>query len=542
MRDSRTEARVQESEPTGTGITRRAALRSATLGGLALGVGGVVSGCGSSSGGSSPTATRASRVGTPKRGGVLRAGIAGGSAADTLDAHSPVSHPDEARVVQLYDPLIDWTPEYSLVNVLADEVTHNHDGSVWTIRLRQGLEFHNGKSVTADDVIFTFQRIINPKDPKPQATSLARLSPDGLRKLDDRTVRFTLKGPDSIFDQEVAGYSFGIVPVGYDPKHPIGCGPFKFKSFQPGQQSDFVRFENYWRTGQPYVDEILIIDFVQDTARVNALLAGQVQAIDQVPPAQVKVLMANSAVHVLNSKTGSWLPFTMRVDVAPFNDVRVRQAMRLIVDRPQMVEQALSGFGVIANDLPGPFDPLYDHSIPQRSQDIEQAKSLLRQAGRSDLTVQLTTSQAAAGLVEASEVLAQQAKAAGVQINVREVDPSVFFGTGYLKWPFAQDFYFTRNYLPQIEIDSLPTSPYNETHFDNPRFNQLADQARAAVDESKRRELVHEMQHIQWTSGGDIVWGFNNQVDAYSTKLTGFEPARSGVPLTGYRFREVSFT
>lgn len=542
MRESRADERAEGSElPAGTGITRRAALRSAALGGLAVSVGGIVSACGSSSANSTAT-TKAAQVVKPKRGGILRAGIAGGSAADTLDAHAPVSHPDEARVISLYDPLLDWTPDYRLVNVLADEVSHNQDVSVWTVRLRQGLEFHDGKPVTADDVIFTFQRIINPKDPKPPAISLARLSPDGMRKLDDRTVRFTLKGPDVIFDQEIAGYSLGIVPVGYNPKKPIGCGPFKFKSFQPGQQSDFVRFENYWRTGQPYVDELLIIDFVQDTARVNALLAGEVQAIDQVPPAQVNQLMANSALHVLNSKTGSWLPFTMRVDVAPFSDVRVRQAMRLIVNRPQMVEQALSGFGVIANDLPGPFDPLYDHSIPQRSQDIEQAKSLLRQAGRSNLSVQLTTSQAAAGLVEAAQVLAQQAKAAGVQINVREVDPSIFFGTGYLKWPFAQDFYFTRNYLPQIEIDSLPTSPYNETHFDNPRFNQLAEQARAAVDVSKRRELVHEMQRIQWTSGGDIIWGFNNQVDAYSTKLTGFETARSGVPLTGYRFRQVYFT
>ena len=138
-----------------------------------------------------------------------------------------------------------------------------------------------------------------------------------------------------------------------------------YESFTPGQQSVFKKFPNYWQSGRPYVDQLTIIDFTDDTARVNALLGGQVDAIDNLPTGQIAQVQGNSQLKVLISHTGQWQPFTMRVDQAPFNDVRVRQAMRLIVDRPQMVEQVLSGQGRIANDMYAPFDPGYPtHPAP----------------------------------------------------------------------------------------------------------------------------------------------------------------------------------
>ena len=282
-----------------------------------------------------------------------------------------------------------------------------------------------------------------------------------------------------------------------------------------------------------------MIDFTDDTARVNALLSGQVDAIDGLPASQVAVVQANPNLKVLESKTGGWLPFTMRVDKPPFNDVRVRQAFRLIIDRQQMINQVLGGKGTIGNDLYAPLDACYDSSLPQRTQDIAQAKALLAAAGKSNLTVDLVTSDVASGVVEAAQVFAQQAKAAGVTINVKKVDSGVFYGADYLNWTFAQDFWYTRDFLPQTSAGSLPTSPYNETHWADPQFVTLVAKARATTDQTARCDLIHQAQKIEYDSGGYIIWGFPDQLDAYSAKVQGFVPDESGIPLTSYGFRSV---
>ena len=147
----------------------------------------------------------------------------------------------------------------------------------------------------------------------------------------------------------------------------------------------------------------------------------------------------------------------MRVDQAPFDDVRVRQAFRLIVDREQMVQQVLSGHGSVANDLYARYDPVYASDLPQRQQDLEQAKSLLKQAGREGLSVELVTAPVFQGIVEAAQVFAEQAKGAGVNVKVRKVDSGTFYGDNYLRWPFAQDFWASRVYLSQVAQGDLPS-------------------------------------------------------------------------------------
>jgi peptide/nickel transport system substrate-binding protein len=523
------------AEPVSPGCSRRDVLRLAAAGAVLLGTGPVLSACSSQA----VPASGAAAAGDRRRGGRLRAGIVGGSAKDSVDAHTPVTHPDEARVIQLYDTLATYDTDFRVQLALADEITPARDARSWTIRLRQGVEFHNGKSVTAEDVAYTLRRIIDPRDPKAGAAGLAAVDPAGIRIVDARTVRLTLKTPDALLLDQLAQYQNGIVPVGYDPKRPVGAGPFRFGSFQPGQQSTFTRHPNYWRKDQPYLDELVIVDFPDDTARVNALLGGQVDAIDQLPLGQVRVVQANPNLRVLESQTGAWIPFTMRVDRPPFDDVRVRQAFRLLVDREQMVRQVLGGHGAVGNDLYARFDPDYAAHLPQRRQDVSRAKDLLRQAGRENLTVELVTSPVAAGLVEAAQVFANQAKAAGVTVRVRKVDSGEFYGDNYLKWDFAQDFWFTRSYLPQTAQGSLPDAPYNETHWADREFIGLVKQARATVEEAKRRELVRRAQQIEYERGGYIVWGFPNQVDAYTTKVAGFVPDKGGIPLTSYGFGRV---
>ena len=233
----------------------------------------------------------------------------------------------------------------------------------------------------------------------------------------------------------------------------------------------------------------------------------------------------------------------MRVDTAPFNDVRVRQAMRLIADRQRLVDIAYSGYGRVGNDVYSPLDACYDSALPQRHQDIAQAKSLLKAAGQENLKIDLVTTNGRAGQVECAQVFAQQAQKAGVTVNVKNLDATTFYGNQYLKYPFSTDYWGTRNYLNQVAAGSLVVAPYNETHWNDPKFTSLYSEALKTVDQKKRCEVVAEMQKLEYSSGGYIVWGFYNLVDAYGPKVQGFKPSKGTLPLGSYGngFRTIAF-
>ncbi|ASR35661.1 peptide ABC transporter substrate-binding protein [Prauserella marina] len=476
-------------------------------------------------------------TGPPRRGGTLRVGITGGGASDTLDPHIPATSPDIARVRNLYEPLLYRDHEYRIEMLVAESLTSSPDAKTWTATLRQGIKFHDGRPVTPDDVIATFRRIMDPDDPKSGAASLTMLGEVVAKG--DRQVEFRLTEPSTVFDDYLAQYHLGIVPADFSVDRPIGTGPFRAKDFTAGLQSAFVRNEHYWRSGEPYLDELVLINFTEDDARINALLSSQVDAIDQVPVALVDVLRSDERLRVLSAQTGTWLPFTMRVDRPPFDDVRVRQALRLIVDREQMINQVLSGQGRIGNDLYSPFDPAYASELPQRTQDIAEARRLLTEAGHPNLDIELVTAPIQAGAVEAAQVFQQQAKAAGVTIRLRRLDTTTFFGENYLSWDFAQSFWYTRNYLPQVASGALPEAPYNETHWNDPEFLDLVKRADRTVDQQERDELLKQAQRIEYERGGNIIWGFMNQVDAFQVYVAGLVPDRTGLPLSGYSFREV---
>jgi peptide/nickel transport system substrate-binding protein len=510
-------------------MKRRDLLRCGALLAASLPAAGLLSAC---------SATRvAAPSGKPVRGGALRVGVSGGSAKDTLDPHNPLAYPDQARVVNLYEPLFYHDAEYALKPFLAESIEPSKDGKTWLLKLRPGIEFHNGRTLDARDVIATIRRIVDPKAPTAGATSLSVIDAAGLQRVDATTVRVPLKYPYALLEDLLAQYSLGIVPEDFDLKRPVGTGPFVYESFAPGDRSTFSRFANYWRR-PAYLDELHILDFPDDTAKINALLSAQADAIDNLPPAYIDMIK-NQGGQVLVSETGAWNPITMRVDTPPFSDVRVRQAFRLIVDRPQMVSQVLGGQGRVGNDLYSPFDVAYDSALPQRHQDLGRAKSLLKAAGQEQLTVELVTSNGiGSGSIEAAQLFAQQAKGAGVKVKVRITDSATFYGDRYLSWPFAQDYWFTRNYLPQVDVGSLKTSPYNETHWNDAEFNSLMDRARREFDENARNELLKAAQQIEYERGGHIIWGFKSQIDAYAGNVTGFTPNRN-LPLSNYEFRDV---
>ena len=527
-------------------ISRRELLLGA--GGLVLA--GTLAGCGGGSSSSTSGGGSLPSGGKPKPGGTFRLGVTGGGSKDIIDGQSIVTKPDQARLMASWETLLIYDADYKLQpDGLAESVTQDKPDQ-WTIKLHDGIEFNNGKTLSADDVIYSLQRILNPKEGLFGTAGLSSIDPKNIQKMDNLTVRLNLKNPDSTIGDQLGQYYNGIVPVGYSRTNNlkwVGTGAYITKSFSPGQQSVHTKNPNYWRTGQPYFDQVTVTDFGDPTAQVNALLAGQIDAMTDIPFAQIEVAKSNGGLTVLESDGGGWLPLCMAVDQKPFTDNRVRQAMRLIVDRQAILEQVLSGHGRVANDLYSPFDPAYDSSLPQRQPDIEQAKSLLKQAGYSDLTFDLHTTDGAAGMVDSATVFAQQAKAAGVTINVHN-DPN-YYGDQYLKLPFSVDFWGTRNFLPQVANGSIPTAPYNECHWPpksgpGSDYIGLYQQALAEVDPTKRADIIHTMQKEEYDYGGYIIPFFNNLVDAYSSKVQGFEKNRGTLNLDqfGHGYRTIYFT
>jgi peptide/nickel transport system substrate-binding protein len=492
-------------------LTRKELLRAGAGGAVLL-----------SSGGLARTAAAALDAETPRRGGTLRIGIGGGGPTDDFDA-AHINGPSTTTRAEIFYETVTYLDNRFRMHrdFLCDEFVPNKTGTEWTVRLKPHVEFHNGKTATADDLLFTIRRILNPKTAAIAAGQLTGIDLKRTRKLDARTVRFALHAPTSFFDQLMSDIVY-LLPVGYDPKHPISTGPWKFVSFQPGKQTVLDRFENYHGT-PAYADRLLIVELPDDSARVNALISGQVDAINQVPYAQIPVLKKNSKIDVVISQTGGWNPITMRTDKPPFDDVRVRQAIRLLMDRNQAVATALLGQGVPASDHYGRFDPVYDASLV-RHRDVPRAKSLLKAAGRENLGLELVMTPLAAGIVEACQVLAANAKDAGVKIKLRQVDIGTYFSQ-YGKWPFAIDYWPGLPYLVVASIkDANGPTVSNVTYFEDPKLKSLFRAASAELDLQKRKQIAHEMQKIQFDRGGDIIWSFGNTVDAYSTKLGGVIP------------------
>ncbi len=507
----------------------------------------------SACGGSTPSPSGGgATTGKPKRGGNFRLGVTGGGSKDILDGQNIVTKPDQARLVSAFETLLTFDDDYALTTDGLAESVEADNPKQYTIRIRDGIEFQDGKTLTADDVIYSLQRIGTEGNGLTGFAATASMDIKNIKKIDDRTIRLPLLSADSTIPQTLASYTFGIVPVGYkafsgDPSTQIGTGPYKLKSFTPGQESISERNPNYWRgDGSPYFDTVTITDFSDATAQVNALQGGQIDAMTDLPASQVDAVKAKG-LNALISQTGGWVPLCMAIDMPPFNDNRVRQAMRLIVDRQAMIDQIASGYGSIANDLYAPFDEGYLSDAPQREQDIEQAKSLLKAAGQEGLTVDLNTTNGASGMVALATVFASQAKQAGVKVNVKNV-PN-YYGDAYLKLAFSVDFWGTRGYLNQVQQGSLPNSPYNETHWPpksgtGSNFGDLYKQALAATDDSKRVDIEHEMQQLEYDNGGYIIPFFGSLIDGYAGNVAGLSPSKGTLNLAGFGhgFRTIWFS
>ena len=291
----------------------------------------------------------------------------------------------------------------------------------------------------------------------------------------------------------------------------------------------------YWREGEPFVDQMIMdSSFTDENALANALRSGAIDVLPLAPFALAGSLQGGSTT-LLRSVSGAFsVNLYMRVDAAPFDDVRVRQAMRLLVDRPQMVKVVFGGYGEVSNDVPGQNTPLWNPAL-KRERDVEQARSLLKQAGRENLTVKLQTSTALTGLQQAATLFKQQALDAGVRVDIAQVDSAAYFAPPpsglYTVMHFAETAYYPVPSMRFVWTASFAPKGYpNETRFYTaPGYEKMLGwlkEVRATADESKLQEIWNELQRQQFDEGGYINFGVNELVDALSTRVKGLTPSK----------------
>ncbi|MGH8908720.1 MAG: ABC transporter substrate-binding protein [Egibacteraceae bacterium] len=308
----------------------------------------------------------------PARGGTLRVAFSGSAEQESLDPHQSSYFVDFARAHNCFERLVGYNPDLTTTSRLATSVEPNADGTQWRIRLRDGVTWHDGKPLVADDVLYSIGRILDPELALDGAVDLAFVDLANSRRVDDLTVELALSQPIADLASTLAGYTIYIVQDGaVDFATPVGTGPFIFESFRPGEAAVYTRNDNYWEDDLPYLDQLEVLTIVDVSTRENALLGGEVDLADQISPVRAKALAGNGDFGVLESPIGTMRGFVMKLDLPPFDDELVREALKYAVDRQAMVDSVYLGYGEIGNDLYGKGHPFYNDELPQREYDPE---------------------------------------------------------------------------------------------------------------------------------------------------------------------------
>ncbi|KUO03468.1 ABC transporter substrate-binding protein [Streptomyces caeruleatus] len=513
------------------GLRRRGFL-AATSGAAAL----ALVGC---SGGTDDQAQSTS--GTPKRGGRLRAAFAGGGASETLDPHLANLFADVARAKALYDKLADYGADLSAQPRLAEKWEPNKTLDRWQVTLRQAT-FHDGRPVTARDVLYSYRRIADPEQAFRAKASLEPVDLDASRATGERTVEFVLKRPTAEFPNVLAAFGAYIVPenaTGTDfDKKPVGSGPFRFVSFAPGRSAVFRRNDDYWE-GAPHLDEIEFVVANEESARVNALLGGQIEYAHELNPTTARAHEAGGQIEIVRLRNSAMQAFCMKTDRAPFDDKRVREAFFLIADRQELLDGALSGAGEVGNDLFGKGYEYYAAGLPQREQDLDRARALLKKAGAENLRVTLDTSAVAAGFTEAAGIFRDQAAKAGVTIDVK-------VGSKDSYWSDILDngtlCCYRSGAMPieaHLSQRLLTDSTTNATKWRHKDFDALYQQAQSTRDKTERAAVYERMQRRLYTEGGFLIWGFADWIIGTTKRVKGVETKAPANTLDWARFDKV---
>lgn len=500
-------------------VSRRNLLRGSAALGAVSAAGGLTS-CGRQL-----VTTAGGPSGPPRRGGHLRVGMIGGGKDESFNpALATSALINVAMCCAVFDCLLSITPSGRLKPMLATSWSADAAARTWTFQLRPGVRWHDGTGFTADDVIYSLRWMATPGNAL--SPYVASVDLKHVRKTGPYTVVVPLKQANPTFPYRLST-AWIIKAKTTDFRKPVGTGPFVFGSLAPGEQSTCRRNRDYWDTGKPYVDTLTFYSLGDDTARLDALLAGEIDIMAQVPAAQARSQLYGD-VRLIRSPGTTAQCFYTAVDRPPFDDVRVRQALGLLVDRQQLVDVALLGYGSVANDLFGKGLLYYDDSLPRRTRDVRKAKALLAEAGHgAGLTLNLQTSTVAPGMVEAATLFQQQARDANVRINVTQVAPTSYFDPtrDYLKMPFAQSFWQGFYTLTDFYTEAIVTGAYgDETHWASKHTDALVQAAITATDPDTARAAWARVQSEQYERGGYIWWGNVDNLDAASNKVGGLVP------------------
>lgn len=504
------------------GITRRGLLQGAA----AVGAAALIL----------PASMRAAAA-EPKKGGVFRIGIGHGSSTDGYDPGLWDQLYVQTFAAARHNYLIEIAADGTLAPEIA-ESWDSADGMVWVFKIRQGLSFHSGKPVTADDVLASLNHHRGEA-----STSAVKPYFDAVTdiKLDGSNVVVTLNAPNADFPYLMSDYHLPVMP-GTDGKidvtSPDGCGGYVVESYEPGVQATLNRNPNYWKTDRAHFDQIVLLSVLDPAARLNALMTGEVDTIDQVDPASISLLESRGIANILSISGNAHYVFPMDARAAPFGDNNVRLALKYAFDRQELVDKILAGHGSVANDNPiGPANRYFFAELEAKSYDPDKAKFHLKEAGMDKLEVTLSAANAAfSGAVDAAVLMSEKAAAAGITITVDRVPDDGYWDNVWMKKAFCASYWGGRPTEDQMFTTAYQGgAAWNESFWSNTRFDELLIAARSELDEAKRRAMYQEMQQLVSFEGSTIIPMYNNYVMALAKTLATPEQVANNWNLDGFR-------
>lgn len=464
----------------------------------------------------SSTDSPSSGSGNPASGGTLRVGALGQPSKIEQDPHQTLSNDSDFLITSLvFDALTVPGTDPNVAPRLASQWVQLDDLRKWKFTITDGAAFHDGTPVTSDDVVWSLRRLRDiAGETKVPVASVDDIVADG-----PNAVVITTASPNRELPLLLRLMTFTVKKDTTDFSRPVGTGPFKLESYSDGN-ARLVRNEN-WHGGTPRLEAIEVTRFDSTTAMANAVIAGQIDLASNVGAVAGRTADGRGDLTVVRRPNDVVIPIVMRTSDGPFADPRVREALRLAVDRDAMVKQVTSGYGTIANDVLGTGDPTYDLSLGQRSREIDRARQLLADANfDTGQTYTLFTKEEAAGEVDSAKLFATQAAEIGVKIDVVTQDANVFYDDTWLKAPLYTANWGTNDSVIFFASKTMFSgTKWNESGFKDPEFDAAYLEALSATDDTTYAAASKKLQEIQYDRGGYLVWGMADGVDVASSKV-----------------------
>ena len=476
-----------------------------------------------------------------KRGGSFRIAKGHGQTSDTLNPAIWENGFMSALAHGVHGYIASIRADGSVKPELAESWEASSGADSWSFKIRTSATYHDGRSVTPEDVVASInyhRGAESTSAAKPIVESITDIRIDG-----DRVV-MDLSSGNADFPVTLTDYHLTIHPSSdgtIDWRSGIGAGPYKLVEFNPGVSARFARNENDWDDTRGFFDEVEMLSVIDLNARTTSLVSGDVNAIDKLDLKTAGLMGRNPNVKILTVDGNQHYTFAMSTNKAPFTDVNVRRALKYGVNRQEMVDKILFGYGSVGNDHPiGRGQRYFNSEMAQTEYDPDKAKFYLKEAGLDSVDVELAVADAAfPGAVDAGILFQNSAKEAGINVNVARVPNDGYWSDVWMQHPFSAVYWSGR-----VVEDAMFTTTYssgaswNDTFWSNERFDQLLVTARAELDEDKRREMYYEMQVILNEDGGAIIPMFASFVFATDQTIVTGEQMGSQWDVDGERWME----